>query len=137
MGGKFVAVKWPRHRWALRLDVRHSGYVLCARKVCGAPRTFMNGGSAVHLTPLQTSYLIAPSSYFPLQVRKAFRADTAAGKTLVVADYSQLDLRILAHVTACQSMIAAFVQGGDFHSRMAYGMYDYIQEAVRNGGYDG
>ena len=71
------------------------------------------------------------------QVRKAFRADTAAGKTLVVADYSQLDLRILAHVTACQSMIAAFVQGGDFHSRMAYGMYDYIQEAVRNGGYDG
>ena len=86
---------------------------------------------------LQTSCSIGrPPICFLLQVRKAFRADTAAGKTLVVADYSQLDLRILAHVTACQSMIAAFVLGGDFHSRMAYGMYDYIQEAVRNGGYD-
>jgi DNA polymerase-1 len=30
-------------------------------------------------------------------------------------------------------MIRAFVLGGDFHSRTAYGMYDYIQEAVRTG----
>lgn len=36
------------------------------------------------------------------QVRKAFRADVAAGKTLVVADYGQLELRILAHMANCR-----------------------------------
>jgi hypothetical protein len=34
------------------------------------------------------------------QVRRAFRAE--AGKTLVVADYGQLELRILAHVANCK-----------------------------------
>lgn len=29
-------------------------------------------------------------------------------------------------------MQTAFELGGDFHSRTALGMYDYIQEAVRN-----
>lgn len=38
----------------------------------------------------------------PPQVRKAFTADVAAGKTLVVADYGQLELRILAHMTNCK-----------------------------------
>lgn len=45
------------------------------------------------------------------QVRKAFRADVAAGKTLVVADYGQLELRILAHMAGCKSMITAFEAG--------------------------
>jgi hypothetical protein len=67
------------------------------------------------------------------QVRKAFCADTTEGKTLIVADYGQLELRILAHMAACKSMITAFVLGGDFHSRTAYGMYDYIQEDVKKG----
>ncbi|GIM08897.1 hypothetical protein Vretimale_12841 [Volvox reticuliferus] len=67
------------------------------------------------------------------KVRKAFTADTESGNTLVVADYGQLELRILAHMTDCKSMKEAFELGGDFHSRTAYGMYDYIQEAVRNG----
>ena len=70
----------------------------------------------------------------PAQVRKAFTADVAAGKTLVVADYGQLELRILAHMTDCKSMQEAFVLGGDFHSRTAMGMYDYIKEAGANGG---
>ena len=66
-------------------------------------------------------------------MRKAFRADATENKTLVVADYGQLELRILAHMAACQSMIRAFVLGGDFHSRTAFGMYDYIQKAVKDG----
>jgi hypothetical protein len=64
-------------------------------------------------------------------VRKAFRAE--AGNTLVVADYGQLELRILAHVAGCQSMITAFELGGDFHSRTALGMYDHIKEAIAEG----
>ncbi|KXZ47740.1 hypothetical protein GPECTOR_33g622 [Gonium pectorale] len=70
------------------------------------------------------------------KVRKAFTADTAAGKTLVVADYGQLELRILAHMTNCESMKQAFILGGDFHSRTAYGMYDYIQKDVADGAPD-
>jgi DNA polymerase-1 len=48
-------------------------------------------------------------------VRKAFCAEPA--KTLIVADYGQLELRLLAHMANCRSMIEAFELGGDFHSR--------------------
>jgi DNA polymerase-1 len=67
------------------------------------------------------------------RVRQAFTADAAAGNTLLVADYGQLELRILAHMAGCQSMITAFRLGGDFHSRTALGMYGHIQEAVASG----
>ena len=67
-------------------------------------------------------------------MRQAFTADVAKGHTLVVADYGQLELRLLAHMTNCQSMLRAFEAGGDFHSRTALGMYDHIQDAIRAGG---
>ena len=54
-------------------------------------------------------------------MRKAFTADTSAGHTLIVADYGQLELRLLAHMANCRSMIHAFELGGDFHSRCAGG----------------
>lgn len=65
------------------------------------------------------------------QVRKAFTAEP--GKTLVVADYGQLELRLLAHMANCASMLEAFRLGGDFHSRTALGMYDHIQAAIARG----
>lgn len=68
-----------------------------------------------------------------LQVRKAFTADVSKGHTLVVADYGQLELRILAHLAGCTSMINAFKLGGDFHSRTALGMYDHIKAAISKG----
>ncbi|GMH39050.1 hypothetical protein BSKO_06948 [Bryopsis sp. KO-2023] len=69
------------------------------------------------------------------KVRKAFMADRRNGKknTLVVADYGQLELRVLAHLTNCKSMLEAFETGGDFHSRTALGMYDHIKKAVADG----
>lgn len=51
----------------------------------------------------------------------------------MVADYGQLELRLLAHVTNCKSMIEAFKSGGDFHSRTALGMYDYIKKDIEAG----
>jgi len=65
------------------------------------------------------------------KIRDAFIAEE--GKTFIVADYGQLELRVLAHITKCKSMIEAFSSGGCFHSRTAVGMYDYIKDAVASG----
>jgi DNA polymerase-1 len=63
------------------------------------------------------------------KVRKAFIADV--GKKFIVADYGQLELRVLAHMTNCKSMIEAFQLGGDFHSRTAASMYPHIKKAIQ------
>ncbi|XP_018491979.1 DNA polymerase I B, chloroplastic/mitochondrial [Raphanus sativus] len=65
------------------------------------------------------------------KIRQAFIA--SPGNSLIVADYGQLELRILAHLARCKSMMEAFVAGGDFHSRTAMNMYPHIREAVENG----
>ncbi|XP_058220038.1 DNA polymerase I A, chloroplastic/mitochondrial-like [Rhododendron vialii] len=62
------------------------------------------------------------------KIRQAFVA--APGNSLIVADYGQLELRILAHLANCKSMLDAFKAGGDFHSRTAMNMYPHICEAV-------
>lgn len=65
------------------------------------------------------------------KVRKAFVAEQ--GKSLIVADYGQLELRVLAHMTKCTNMINAFKLGGDFHSRTALGMFNEIKDAINKG----
>ncbi len=65
------------------------------------------------------------------KIRDAFRA--SEGNLLIVADYGQLELRLLAHITNCTSMVDAFRVGGDFHSRTAMGMYPYVADAVKRG----
>ncbi|KAM7504160.1 hypothetical protein LguiB_003064 [Lonicera macranthoides] len=62
------------------------------------------------------------------KIRKAFIAEP--GNSLIVADYGQLELRILAHLANCRSMLDAFKAGGDFHSRTAMNMYPHIRDAV-------
>ena len=65
------------------------------------------------------------------KIRRAFQA--SPGNNFIVADYGQLELRLLASMTQCKSMIDAFFAGGDFHSRTALDMFDYVQEKVDSG----
>lgn len=65
------------------------------------------------------------------KVRSAFTA--APGNALIVADYGQLELRLLAQLSGCASMLDAFAAGGDFHSRTAVSMYSHVAAAVADG----
>ena len=65
------------------------------------------------------------------KIRDAFTCEP--GNMLIVADYGQLELRLMAHMTNCKSMIDAFKSGGCFHSRTAVGMYPHVQAAVDSG----
>lgn len=48
------------------------------------------------------------------EIRKMFVADE--GNVLVDADYSQIELRVLAHIADDKNMQAAFLSGGDIHA---------------------
>lgn len=51
------------------------------------------------------------------RIRKAFFADE--GKTFVGADYSQIELRVLAHLSGDEALIDAFNRGEDIHKLTA------------------
>lgn len=51
------------------------------------------------------------------KIRKAFKA--SPGKVLIDADYSQIELRILASLSEDENMIDAFINGVDIHTKTA------------------
>ena len=51
------------------------------------------------------------------EIRKAFIA--SPGNVLVGADYSQIELRLLAHISGDENLIDAFNSGADIHRRTA------------------
>lgn len=56
------------------------------------------------------------------KIRKAFKA--GEGKILIDADYSQIELRILASLSNDQNMIDAFINGVDIHTKTASEVFD-------------
>ncbi len=51
------------------------------------------------------------------EIRRAFVA--APGNVLISADYSQIELRLLAHLSEDETLIAAFERGEDIHTTVA------------------
>jgi DNA polymerase-1 len=63
------------------------------------------------------------------RVRQAF-IPSLPGWQLLCADYSQIELRMLAHFSADTALCAAFAQGGDIHTTVAAEVFDISAEAV-------
>ena len=62
------------------------------------------------------------------KIRRAFRA--APGKALLAADYSQIELRIMAHLSGDDALLAAFQQGKDIHRATAAEVFAVDLNAV-------
>ncbi len=62
------------------------------------------------------------------EIRKAFVAPP--GHLLLAADYSQIDLRALAHLSGDADLITAFKADEDIHTATAMRLYDVPREAV-------
>ncbi len=56
------------------------------------------------------------------QVRRAFIA--SPGKSLIAVDYSQIELRVAAHMAKDQAMLEAFREGRDIHTATAAAIYN-------------
>ncbi|OEH84453.1 DNA polymerase I [Desulfuribacillus stibiiarsenatis] len=63
------------------------------------------------------------------KIRKAF-VPSEKGWKLLAADYSQIELRILAHISKDARMIEAFHQGIDIHTKTASDVFGVPLEAV-------
>jgi len=61
-------------------------------------------------------------------IRRAFVA--APGNVLLTADYSQIELRLLAHLSGDPEFVTAFEMGGDIHRQTAAIIFGVSQDAV-------
>ena len=63
------------------------------------------------------------------QIREAFVPD--AGNVLLAADYSQIELRLAAHMADVPTLKEAFAQGEDIHARTAKEMFGEVNRDTR------
>jgi DNA polymerase-1 len=64
------------------------------------------------------------------RIREAFIANP--GSVLVSADYSQIELRIMAHISGDEAMLRAFAQGEDIHRATAAEIFGVAPEDVES-----
>ncbi|HEX5343593.1 MAG TPA: DNA polymerase I, partial [Duganella sp.] len=64
------------------------------------------------------------------RIREAFVAP--AGSHIVSADYSQIELRIMAHISEDENMLRAFADGVDIHRATAAEIFGVAPEAVES-----
>ena len=62
------------------------------------------------------------------RIRQAFVAPP--GKKILAVDYSQIELRIMAHLSADEGLLSAFAQGRDIHSATAAEVFGGNAESV-------
>ena len=62
------------------------------------------------------------------ELRKFFRAKE--GSVLIDADYSQIELRVMAHVSGDETMINAFREGRDIHTSTAARVFGVPEQSV-------
>jgi len=62
------------------------------------------------------------------EIRRAFIAPP--GHMLLTADYSQIELRLLAHLSGDPAFVEAFERGGDIHRQTAAVIFGVAEEAV-------
>ena len=62
------------------------------------------------------------------ELRKLFIA--SPGHVLIDADYSQIELRLLAHFSGCKELIQAYCQGDDIHALTASQVFEIPLEEV-------
>jgi DNA polymerase-1 len=67
-------------------------------------------------------------SEFGRAIRAAFVAPP--GHVILSADYSQIELRVLAHLSQDPELVDAFASGGDVHTRTAALMFDKARDQV-------
>ncbi len=63
------------------------------------------------------------------EIRKAFEPRDK-DHILLAADYSQIELRLIAEISKDESMLEAFIQGNDFHRATAAKIYDVPYDDV-------
>ena len=64
------------------------------------------------------------------EIRQAFQTNTTKNAQLVGADYSQIELRVLAHVSGDKSLIDAFLNDQDIHTATAAKVFSVRQKDV-------
>jgi DNA polymerase-1 len=64
------------------------------------------------------------------EVRKAFVAQNAPRWTLLAVDYSQIELRVLAHLSEDKGLVDAFLRDEDIHSATASQVYGVGMDSV-------
>jgi DNA polymerase-1 len=62
------------------------------------------------------------------EIRSAFLAEK--GSILISADYSQIELRILAHLSSDPALIQTFIEDKDIHTRTASEIFGLAQEDI-------